>query len=63
MSHIRIHFGTIVARGEGGGIPKSCIVLQTPENEGGGSKAVWNFSENSSVLVGLGFPYNDKIML
>ena len=27
------------------------------ENEGGGSKAVWNFSENSSVLVGGGFPY------
>ena len=23
---------------------------------GGGSKAVWNFSENSSVLEGLGFP-------
>ena len=23
---------------------------------GGGSKAVWNFSENSSVLVGRGFP-------
>ena len=21
------------------------------ENEGGGSKAVWNFSENSSILV------------
>ena len=26
------------------------------ENEGGGSKAVWNFSKNSSVLVGGGFP-------
>ena len=26
------------------------------ENEGGGSSAVWNFSENSSVLVGRGFP-------
>ena len=24
---------------------------------GGGSKAVWNFSENSSVLEGVGFPY------
>ena len=24
--------------------------------EGGGSKAVWNFSENSSVLEGVGFP-------
>ena len=23
---------------------------------GGGSKALWNFSENSSVLVGTGFP-------
>ena len=23
----------------------------------GGSKAVWNFSKNSSVLVGRGFPY------
>ena len=27
-----------------------------PKNEGGGSKAVWNFSENSSVLVANGFP-------
>ena len=26
----------------------------------GGSKAVWNFSENSSVLEGLGFPYVDQ---
>ena len=26
------------------------------ENEGGGSKAVWNFSENSSVLELLDFP-------
>ena len=32
------------------------------ENEGGGSKAVWNFSKNSSVLVGLSFPYNHIIM-
>ena len=24
--------------------------------KGGGSKVVWNFSENSSVLVGGGFP-------
>ena len=28
-----------------------------PKMRGGGSKAVWNFSENSSVLVGGGFPY------
>ena len=27
-----------------------------PKMRGGGSKAVWNFSENSSVLVGGGFP-------
>ena len=27
-----------------------------PKNEGGGSKTVWNFSENSSVLEGVGFP-------
>ena len=26
----------------------------------GGSKAVWNFSENSSVLVGTGFPKMEK---
>ena len=26
------------------------------ENEGGGSTAVWNFSKNSSVLVGTSFP-------
>ena len=28
------------------------------ENEGGGSKAVWNFSKNSSVLVWPPFPYS-----
>ena len=28
-----------------------------PKNEGGGSKTVWNFSENSSVLEGKGVPY------
>ena len=27
-----------------------------PKNEGGGSKTVWNFSENSSVLEGKGVP-------
>ena len=27
-----------------------------PKMRGGGSKAVWNFSENSFVLVALGFP-------
>ena len=27
-----------------------------PKMSGGGSKAVWNFSENSSVLDGVGFP-------
>ena len=26
----------------------------------GGSKAVWNFSENSSVLEGVGFPKSDE---
>ena len=35
-------------------VAKSAIWFS--ENEGGGSKAVRNFSENSSVLVGLGFP-------
>ena len=29
-----------------------------PKNEGGGSKTVWNFSENSSVLEGKGVPYS-----
>ena len=28
-----------------------------PKIRGGGSKAVWNFSENSSVLEGGCFPY------
>ena len=28
-----------------------------PKMRGGGSKAIWNFSENSSVLEGVGFPY------
>ena len=28
-----------------------------PKMRGGGSKAVWNFSENSSVLEGGCFPY------
>ena len=27
-----------------------------PKMRGGGSKAVWNFSENSSGLEGVGFP-------
>ena len=27
-----------------------------PKMRGGGSKAVWNFSENSSVLEGVGVP-------
>ena len=27
-----------------------------PKMRGGGSKAVWNFSENSFVLEGVGFP-------
>ena len=31
------------------------------ENEGGGSKAVWNFSKNSSVLEGGGFPNSSAI--
>ena len=29
-----------------------------PKMRGGGSKAVWNFSENSSVLERGSFPYN-----
>ena len=28
-----------------------------PKMRGGGSKAVWNFSKNSSVLVEPSFPY------
>ena len=28
---------------------------------GGGSKAVWNFSENSSVLGDVGFPYLEHL--
>ena len=35
-------------------VAKSAIWFS--ENEGGGSKAVWNFSENSSVLVGPSVP-------
>ena len=31
-----------------------------PENEGGGSKAVWNFSENSSILVSSPVPKEDN---
>ena len=33
------------------------IAILVSKNEGGGSKAVWNFSENSSVLEGVGVPY------
>ena len=32
------------------------------ENEGGGSKAFWSFSENSSVLVLRGFPIQGVIL-
>ena len=32
------------------------VTIRISENEGG-SKAVWNFSENSSVLEGVGVPY------
>ena len=35
-----------------------------PKNEGGGgSKTVWNFSENSSVLEGKGVPYIDTVQM
>ena len=33
-----------------------------PKNEGGGSKTVWNFSENSSVSEGKGVPYHHAFM-
>ena len=32
-----------------------------PKMRGGGSKAVWNFSENLSVLDGVGFPYDKQV--
>ena len=31
-----------------------------PKMRGGGPKAVWNFSKNSSVLVAVGFPYLEQ---
>ena len=34
-----------------------------PKMRGGGSKAVWNFSENSSVLEEVGIPKNVKVCL
>ena len=37
-------------------VAKSAIWFS--ENEGG-SKAIWNFSENSSILVGLNVPKNE----
>ena len=40
----------------GGGISEK-FAIWFSENEGGGLKAVWNFSENSSVLEEVGFPY------
>ena len=44
-------FGPFYHRAFFGRFPKK-IAIQLSENEGGeGSKAVWNFSENPSVLV------------
>ena len=34
-----------------------------PKMRGGGSKAVWNFSENSSILEGKGVPYSGRALV
>ena len=35
-------------------------IIKKSENEGAGSKAVWNFSENSSNMVTPSFPDDDN---
>ena len=40
---------------------KKTIQYYFPKRMGGGSKAIWNFAENSSVLVTLGFPKHQPL--
>ena len=40
--------------------PRKICIMIFRKWEGGGSKAIWNFSKHSSVLVGRGFPIRVK---